>query len=317
MAPPRLPAADQARAAAGLADELARANQALSQVGTGLRYRLENPRSGLLSDRIVAQVHGFLDSLAAQVFAVSGGGEALTGMGLDDPVEALADALGADPLVSNHVHALALEVELTDRLAARLKVDPVLPPLLKRLTASARLEAAAAAVVLRDAQARFGQAGLRSELPLAELPGDILDAALRTRETQLAQASVPPDGTPGRPSVDWRVRGERSDNRLELLRRTVAALRADADAALDVAEAGVALFVTALALGSGLERDVALATTVSGQEVRLVLALVACGLGAGSVRTQFLALHPDAWWPEGLALPDARQAASLLSASSR
>ena len=297
-----------------LGDELAAADLALANVSPILRHLLGNEDHALFSDRIVAQVRAQIEDLARQL-AMS----IEAAMGHSDPREAatvtapdLASALIASPAILAHAHALALEAQLAERLATRLALDPVLSPLLQALIASSDPNTAATAMALLAAQARFVQAQRRGELPLAELPGDLLHAALLTMRIHTAGDDPARDRMGAVLESAIRSNFDEAANRLGLLGRVVGGMGGGALAALDVAHAGVALFVTALGLGAGLERDCAVLATSEAQLPRLALALLASGVKPALVEQQFYALHPDITLPEGFETLRADRAAALL-----
>ena len=300
-----------------LGDELAVADLALANVNPILRHLLGNDDHALFSDRIVAQVRAQIEDLARQL-AMS----LEAALGHPDPREAanrtaplLAAAfLDSSPIMA-HAHALALEAQLAERLATRLSLDAVLSPLLQALIASPDPNTAATAMALLAAQARFVQAQRRGELPLAELPGDLLHTALLImREHENA-------GDPARARVAGvletaiRANFDEAANRLGLLHRLVGGMGGGAIAALDVAHAGVALFVTALGLGAAIERDSAVLATSEAQLPRLALALLASGAKPAAVEQQFVAFHPEVTLPEGFETLRADRAAALLAGS--
>ena len=298
-------------------DELAAADLAQANVGPILRHLLGNDDHALFSDRIVAQVRAQIEDLAQQL-AMS----LETALGHADPREAanetapqLAAAFIDSPPILAHAHALALEAQLAERLATRLSLDAVLSPLLQALIASPDPNTAATAMALLAAQARFVQAQRRGELPLAELPGDLLHAAL------LIMREHGTGGDPVRDRVaavlETAIRGnfDEAATRLGLLHRLVGGMGGGAIAALDVGHAGVALFVTALGLGAGLERDAAMLATSEAQLPRLALALMASGAKPAIVEQQFFAIHPEVTLPDGFETLRADRAAALLAGS--
>ena len=298
-------------------DELAAADLAQANVGPILRHLLGNDDHALFSDRIVAQVRAQIEDLAHQL-AMS----LETALGHADPREAanetapqLAAAFIDSPPILAHAHALALEAQLAERLATRLSLDAVLSPLLQALIASPDPNTAATAMALLAAQARFVQAQRRGELPLAELPGDLLHAAL------LIMREHGTGGDPVRDRVaavlETAIRGnfDEATNRLGLLHRLVGGMGGGAIAALDVGHAGVALFVTALGLGAGLERDAAMLAASEAQLPRLALALMASGAKPAIVEQQFFAIHPEVTLPDGFETLRADRAAALLAGS--
>lgn len=275
-----------------LAREWADAARSLAGIEAGLRGLLGASDPGLFNDRVVAQVRALVEDLARQLTDELG----------DAPYDggvSLADALIANPAVLGHAHALALEGELAERLGKQLAVDPALSPLVQRLAASDT-----AAFDLIALQASFIQAQRRGELELAEWPLEVLQAAFSTArggdepgsDFATLEAMVPADVGEG-------------DNRLARIERVARVMDRDA---LDVRQAGIALFVTALALRVGLERDTAVLLSAESAGVRLALALRACGLEAADIERQLFALHPDADLPDGFAGLSADRAAALL-----
>jgi hypothetical protein len=263
-----------------LGQSLSAADAALAGAVPILRHLLGPTDPALFSDRILAQTRAQIEDLARQL-APSG-------------VVELAERLAGEPALLRHAHALALEAELAERLTERLGLDPVAPPLVQSTIASPDARASARAMQLLAAQARFGQWHRRGELPLGELPDDLLRLAHRAA----------PDAKRAEPGL---VSG-----RIALLGDAAAGLDA---AALELGQAGVALFVTALARGSGLARDTAILATVPSQAPRLALALLACGVSPEAVERQLIALHPGLAIPDGIdALPPERAAALLAGA---
>lgn len=298
-------------------DELAAADLALANVNPILRHLLGNEDHALFSDRILAQVRAQLEDLAHQL-AMS----LETAMGHPDPREAanetapiLAAAFIDSPAILAHAHALALEAQLAERLASRLSLDAVLSPLLQALIASPDPNTAATAMALLAAQARFGQAQRRGELPLAELPGDLLHTALLIMRQHGAGDDPARDRVAAVLEAAIRSNFDEAANRLGLLQRLVGGMGGGAVAALDVGHAGVALFVTALALGAGLERDAAVLATSEAQLPRLALALLASGAKPAAIEQQFFAFHPEVTLPEGFETLRADRAAALLAGS--
>lgn len=298
-------------------DELARADQALANVAPILRHLLSNDDHALFSDRIVAQVRAQIEDLARQLTI-----SLETALGHAEPRERggetaplLAAAFIDNPVLLAHAHALALEAQLAERLATRLSLDPVLSPLLQALIASPDPNTSATAMQLLAAQARFVQAQRRGELPLAELPGDVLHAALVTMRTICGEDDGPRKRMAAVLEAAIRSNFDEAANRFGLLNRLVGGMGGGALAALDVGHAGLALFVTALGVGTGLERDAAMLATSEAQLPRLALALLASGAKPAAVEQQFLALHPEVTLPEGFDTLSADRAAALLAGS--
>ena len=267
MTSPAFSATRESEVESLLAGQLAAADRALADAQKTLRHRL-GCDDELIGDRIVAQVRAGIESLAGQ-------------LAQGDEPYALAHKLTAEPALVRHIHAIAIEAELAERLSERLALDPVVSPLLQTV-----LAASVSANDLLTAQARFVQSQRRGELVLAELPADLRDV-------------LPTGPKPTAPA-----------NRLDLLEAVVAELD-DPTLALDVAQAGVALFATALARALGFTRETTLLAML--QAPRLAIALRAAGLGPRAVERQLFALDPDARPPDGLDALSPEHAAALLA----
>lgn len=296
-----------------LSGELAHGDALLGTITPIRRHLLANDDHSLFSDEIVARVRGMMNHVAAQLLdalaLASGDSEKR-----EHPAgqrDAMVTDFIATPQFLAHAHALALEWQLTERLDARLALDPVLSPLLQALIASTDGATAATAVALLAAQARFVQAQRRMQLPLTELPGDLLHTALvalqcmagdRSDLAQLAETRIRANYDEGR-------------SRLGLIARLVTGMGAGATAALSVTHAGVGMFLSAMALASGQDRDLAALATNEGQLARLALALCASGLKPAAVEEQFVSLHPEVSLPEGFDRLGPDRAAALLARS--
>lgn len=297
-----------------LRDELAHGDALVGTIAPILRHLLANDDHSVFGDEIIARVRGMLSHIAAQLLdAVA------TVQGSSERVEHDPDQLSAlsDSFVGNggflaHVHGLALEWQLTERLHGRLGLDPVLSPLLQALIASTEPATAGKAMALLAAQAKFAQNQRRMQLPLAELPGDLLHTALLALRNHAGAADEDEiDAT------DRMLRGnhDESRSRLGLIARLVTGMGGGATAALSIAHAGTAMFLSALALASGQDRDLAILATNEGQLARFALAMRAAGLRTPAIAEQFVALHPAIDLPEGFDALGADHAAAMLSRS--
>lgn len=295
-----------------LLHELEAADKAFANTRPILRHLLRNDDHSIFSDQIVAQVRGMLHDIARQlvVALAEAGGERDPQAGAHETAGELAGAFMENPALLGHAHALAIEWQLTERLQTRLSLDPVLSPLVQEMISSGDPATSSSAMALLAAQARFGQSQRRMELPVTELPGDLFHAALMTMRAHAADQA---ETDAAKAEEALRKRYEERRSRLGLTERLITALRGDAAKALSVEHAGVALFLTALAIGSGQDRDQVIMTTTETQLARLALSLAACGLKSDAVAAQFLALHPDVDLPQGIEalLPD--RAAAILS----
>ena len=309
-----------------LRDKLARGDAMIGAAGPILRHLLANDDHSLFGDEIVARVRGLLDHVAQQLLAElhrAGGGAEPEGDGQEGggpendgrrAAAALHANLRANPAMLGHAHALALEWQLTERLHARLGLDPVLSPLMQALLASSEPAVSSSAMSLLASQARFGQAQRRMQVSLRELPGDLLHGALMAMRGYAAEQRIE-DSTAARAEAAIRSTYDESRSRLGLIARTVTAMGGGATAALSITHAGVAIFVSALALALGQDRDMAILATNEGQAARLALALRATGLKAAAIEELFLALHPDSPVPDGIDRLGADRAALLLAQS--
>lgn len=286
---------------------LAQGDTVLATVAPVLRHLLANDDSSLFGDAILARVRGMTGDVARQLSdqVRAAGGEAVDSA-------ALTAAIIESPAFLGHVHALVLEGQLGEALQARLALDPVLSPLLQALVGSSDANTAALAMKFLAAQARFGQAQLRMRLPLAELPGDLLHAALLALRGVVG-ADPRADGHAAAAEAAIRADYDESRSRLGLVARLVTGMGAGAVAALSLPHAGAAIFLSALALSSGQDRDVTALATSDTQRTRLALALLTAGLKPAAVEAQLLALDPDAALPEGLDRLSPDRAAALLA----
>ena len=167
---------------------------------------------------------------------------------------------------------------------------------------------------LLAAQARFGQAIRRMQVPLIELPGDLHHITLITMHAYVAND---PSGVAAADLAERTLRKCRNEaaSRLDLLAYAITAAGSDPADALSLQKAGVALFLTALGLRTGLSREIAVMCTTESQMPRLALTLAAARVNREGLINTFTALHPDIAIPEGLSQLHPDRAASLLAAS--
>jgi len=292
-----------------LRDALDRGDAVLATAAPVLRHLLASDENGLLADAVVARVRGMAGDVARQLFghlAVAGEAEG------DELLAALTATITENPAFLGHIHALALEWQLTELLQARLALDPVLSPLLQALIGSSEPATAELAMKFLAAQARFGQAQRRMRLPLAELPGDLLHGALVAMRT-VAGGKPETDAHAAAAEASIRSVYDEGRSRLGLVSRLVTGMGAGAVAALSLDHAGAAIFLTALATASGQDRDLAALATSETQRVRLALALCAAGLKPAAIEEQLLTLDPDATLPAGLERLSRDRASAILA----
>jgi hypothetical protein len=285
---------------ATLRDELAQGDAALSAATPLLQRLLAHHDPGLINDEVVARVRGMLAEIARQLLEASGQGDDASG-------GRLVEALVRNDALVTHLHALALEGRLADRLEADAGIDPVLSPLLEGLIAGGDEVLAGAAMAAMSAQSGFIGQQRRMVLPLGELPGELFQAALAALR-EIADVGE------GAEAALRRGIGE-GRGRLDLLNRLVMRTGSNAPGVLEVERAGLGVFLTALSLAAGLERDAAVMSLASRQPARLALALRSAGLTPAAVEAQVLQLRPDVTLPGAVARLGADQAANILASA--
>ena len=299
-----------------LRDELAYGDAQIGTIAPILRHLLANDEHSVFSDEIIARVRGIMADIASQLLTelAIASGETEKRDHAGDAVAMLIESLLGHSGFLAHVHALALEWQLTERMQARLGLDPVLSPLLQALIASSEAAVASSAMALLASQARFATSQRRMQLPLSELPGDLLHAALLALRGQCSEDA---DGQAAATTAEQTIRArfDESRSRLGLISRIVTGMGGGATAALALTHAGVGIFLSALALASGQDRDMAVLSTNEGQLARLALALRASGLKPQAIEEQFVSLHPEVALPAGFEQLGSDQAAALLARS--
>lgn len=297
-------------------EELAHGDAMIGTIAPILRHLLANDEHSVFSDEILAALRGMMNHVASQLLdalnAAAGTPEARDHAPAQ--LAALVDGFVGHPGFLSHVHALALEWKLALRMEARLALDPVISPLLQALVASPDQQVAASSMALLASQARFAQTQRRMQLPLTELPGDLLHATLVAMR---GMAGEDPETLAIHAAAEQTIRDsyDESRTRLGLISRLVMGMGGGATAALSVTHAGVPIFLSALALASGQDRDMVVLSTNEGQVARLALALRASGLRANAIEEQFGSLHPDVILPEGFENLGSDHAAALLARS--
>lgn len=285
---------------------LARGDRAHARSAPALEHLLAAPDQSLIEEAVVAQVRGMLADLARQLVEAR-----LRSRPIALAVqEAMLARLLQDGELRAHCQALALEWRLARKLEAGFSIDPVLSPLLQAWVSEGDAGIGSLAMAALAAQARFAQAQRRMELPLAELPAELFHAALA------AGREVIPDGTPDAdPQADARLRAdyEEASSRLALLARLAREPGAQTTRVLAVEDAGVALWLSALAARSGESRDRTACAAADPHLGRLLLTLRAAGATPAEAERQALRVQPDAELPRGLEDIGTREAAQWLA----
>lgn len=283
-------ASDVNPAEVSLRRDLARGDMVMDSIGPVLRHLLVSEELSIFADDVVATVRGMVTDIARQLLGAVSQVQGQADVRPDPSrIEALCQRLIDQGQVLAHVHALALEAQLSARLEARLGLDPVLSPLLQALIGANAAEVSSTGMAFLAAQARFVQNRRRMQLPLGELPGDVLHLALLTVRELPGSPSHQADAA----AAAIRSGYDESLSRLGLVSRLITGLGGGVMAALSISHAGAAIFLSALSHASGLERDALVLATDGTQVARLALALRAAGLKQASIAEQIEALHPD------------------------
>lgn len=300
-----------------LREDLVAGDAQIGTYGPILRHLLANDEHSVFSDEIIARVRGMTADMARQlldeVAIAAGNSEERDHQ--PDAVVAIVSGFVANAGLLSHCHALAIEWHLAERLQSRLAIDPVLSPLLQALIASNETGTATHAMALLASQARFAQAQRRMQLPLTELPGDLLHAAFVALR---AFGGTDPEQQALCVQAESAIRARYDEgrSRLGLIARLITAMGGGAMAALSLSHAGSAMFLTALAMASGQDRDLVILATSEGQYARLALALRAAGLKPQAIEEQFMTLYPDVTLPDDFEQLGADRAAALLAGAS-
>lgn len=284
---------------------LVRGERAYADSAPALRHLLAAMDHSLIGEAVVAQVRGQLADLARQLVEARSHGEAAGTV-----VEAMLARLVADADLSAHCQALALEWRLAQRLEAEQAIDPVLSPAMQGWVAQADAALGSLAMAALAAQARFAQAQRRMELPLAELPAELFHAALSAAREVIPDAA--PDASP-RGETLLRADYDEAASRLALLARLAREAAPLASRDLPLEEAGVALWLSILADGSGQSRDRTACAAADPHLGRLLLTLRAAGTPSAEAERQALRIQPDAEIPRGLDDVSTREATQWLA----
>jgi hypothetical protein len=285
--------------------ELAQGDAVLASVGPVLRHLVASDDHSVFSEEVVARTRGLIEALATQllraVCLASASDAPLPGTS-----EALIVALIARPELLGHCHSLAIEAQLAERLAESSRLDPVLSPLVQAQLGSQSADTAALAMQVLAAQARFIQSQRRMETVAGELPADLLHAALGALDEVCGSAAGPAVAA-------IRADYDEARSRHGLLARLIMGLGPDMSAALDPAQAGTALFLSALSLATMHDRGEVTLATSDGQQARLATLLAAAGCSAPAIQASLFLFHPDCSPPRHY-LAIERDAATMLLA---
>ena len=298
--------------------ELMQGDRVIAAAGPILRQLLAYDGHALFSDEVIARIRGMVTHCARQilhelaaVLAADGGTPIDREAFVQKSEAALAAPLIEDAAFLAHAHTLVLEAQLAERLHQRSGIDPVLCALVQELAASSDPEKAGLAMQVLAAQARFVQHQRRMEWPIGELPGDLFHKAMLVLQTtDIAEAEF-------LAATQQRMREsyDESRRRVSLITRLIMSMNGKAGRSLALDHAGLGIFVTALAMASDQNREIAVMAVCDNQFARLALSLRAAGLGQREVEKQFVYLHPLIDLPTGFETVRPDDAARLLASS--
>ena len=298
--------------------ELVQGDRVISAARPILRQLIANDDHSLFSDEVIARIRGMVrHSVRQMLHAVADAADASGAEPIKrekfigDNAAILAAPLLDDAAFLVHAHTLVLEARLAERLHQRSGIDPVLSPLLQELAASSDAALAGQAMRVLGAQTRFVQHQRRMEWPLNELPGDLFHKAMLVLQT----TACAPAEVLAAAQEKLRLGYNEGQRRVGQITRLIVAMERQAPRALALDHAGLAIFVTALAMASEQDRELAVMALCDNQFARLALSLRAAGLEQRDVEKQFVFLHPDADLPSGFAALHADSAARLLASS--
>jgi len=291
---------------ASLRADLAGDDRALSGVVPVLSHVLTNRGEPMVSDDIIARMRGLIASAAEQLLA-SKEEEASA-----EEVDSLSTALASNGSIVTHYYALAFEGGLSEDLAERNGLDPVISPLIRELMGSKDNSVAEIATKLMASQARFIEGQKRRQSSIFELPPELLEEVLVTVKTW-AKQQIRPLGT--QLSADLKEAYDEASTRLGLLTHLIAMLGASGELVCEIETAGFAIFCSALAAQTRQPRELMVLSCQSHQSLRLALALKATGISTESTIRQFEFIGSDVTFPAGFDIWDGESAADMLLGS--
>ena len=277
-----------------LREELMRADRAVAGIVPLLGQMIESGGQNFISDALIARIAGMLRDIAdhlAHEIEEPAARSILT--------ESLGDMLTQESDLVSYLYKVALEAELTKRLADQSVIEPVFSPLLEEQISSSNTAIAEAADAIIAAQSSFWQFVTRGGFAFDSLPADQREKAITLRDAVSAQANAAIrassgnlQDSPGDRAKDPSEPVAPSASRVDLLIVLLEAMGDNARLALDVERAGFALFVTALAGFSGQSRASTILACHPHQAARLAVSLRAAGLATQDIQAQFSVLEP-------------------------
>lgn len=275
---------------AAMRELLAQGEQTRRSLPQQLRHRIGFADPSLFDDELIARTRGLLVHLTAQIT----GGRPV-GSGTADHLkarDAILRALFDHPAMLAHCHALALEYRLTRRFGEQADIDPVLPPILQEMIASPNEATSRLAAAVLAAQTRFLNNMERMQLPLRQLPGELLHDVFAIGRQWLGEPIIAD-------AVEQAVRTSYDEGatRVALLGRLVNTAEYPQARGWQLQESGAPLFLASLALGAGLSLHEAALLTTESQIVRFALTMRALRYNPGAINRNLYILHDEVALP--------------------
>lgn len=289
--------------AASLRADLAGDDRALSGMVPVLSHVLTNRAEPMVSDDIIARMRGLIGNAAEQLLAFNEQHASA------EDLDSLSAALASNGSIVTHYYALAFEGGLSEELAARNGLDPVISPLIRELMGSKDKSVAEIATKLMVSQARFIQGQKRLQSAIVELPPEVLDEVLNVAKGW-AKRQIRPFSA--RLAADFKASYDEASTRFGLLTRLIAMLGASGQLVCEIETAGFAVFCSAVAGQTRQPRELLVLSCQSHQSLRLALALKACGISTESIIRQFEFIGSDVTFPDGFDTWDEQSAADVL-----
>lgn len=292
--------------AASLRADLAGDDRALSGVVPVLSHILTNRGEPMVSDDIIARMRGLIASAAEQLLASE------EQQASAEELDTLNIALASNGSIVTHYYALAYEGAVSEDLAKRVGLDPVISPLIRELMGSKDKSVAEIATKLMASQARFIEGQKRLQSSIFELPPEIFEEMLATCKAWAKQQIRPMQV---RSTAGIKSSYDEASTRLGLLAHLIAMLGASGQLVCEIETAGFAIFCSAVSGQTRQPRELIVLSCQSHQSLRLALALKACGISTESIIRQFECVGNDVAFPDGFDTWDEQSATALLMAS--
>ncbi len=290
--------------------DLARGDRALAGIAPVLVKMLAGPSAVLISDRTLAQLRGMIGALASQLLLALRD-VAMQEKDSQNQYDELVFKLSSNTQLLSHCYALSVEGQLAHHFESTLHIDQTASPLLQN-SLNADGEIAKLAAGAFSAQSRFIQGQARMSLDLRDLPADLFRIAISSATAMLSSdAGIDLDVT----SASLRESYDEASSRLALLTRLVTGLPGGASAALDLEQAGLSLFASALSSLTGLPRELAVLACTEGQHTRLGFMLKACAIPQAKIDILMSQIHPKVVLPSSFAELDSGAAAVVINST--